>query len=197
MNFKIYTVIFFCISSFCCAKVVAQNQEANLEASFINKNILKTTFLSWYTGSVKLTYERYLAKNQSIEITGGDIGSLINIERTQPKGVLCRLAYKFIYPVSLRNKNYLNGFYVKPELAFSSYSYNHVKSDTRKNVDRLAIMGNIGYQSIFKNFVIDIFGGLGIGVGDTNESNYHHGFIGLKHNDIFAFTAGVKIGWAF
>ena len=40
----------------------------------IKKNNLKTTVLSYITGSAKITYERALFEGQSVEITAGRIG---------------------------------------------------------------------------------------------------------------------------
>ena len=171
------------------------------------KNDLKVTMLSLFSGSTKLTYERtfynyYTRLDNSVEITGGVIGwggDLLN--HNHSKGGLCRLAYKFIfhfseYPYS-EPEHLLNGFYLKPEVAFSSFSYDSKDGMERLHNNRLAVMGCVGYQVVYKRFVFDIFGGLGAGIGDENEYNYYHGFIALPKGSPTAFTAGFKLGVAF
>ena len=91
----------------------------------------------------------------------------------------------------------MNGFYLKPEVAFSSFSYEAREGGERLHNNRLAIMGCIGYQWVCHRFVFDIFGGLGAGIGDENEYNYYHGFIALPKGSPTAFTAGFKLGVAF
>ena len=88
------------------------------------------------------------------------------------------------------------GFYIKPELCYSSYHYTH-STEGRLKVDRVALMGVIGYDWVIRWFVFDIYGGLGLACGNSNLSNYHHGFIGLNPDSPTAFTAGFRIGVAF
>lgn len=164
----------------------------------IYKNNLKVTVLSLFSGSTKLTYERSITPNRSIEITGGVIGwGGDRLNNNNSKGGLCRFTYKFIFH-SLGLKNHsLQGFYLKPELAFSSFSYDSKESQERLYNNRLAVMGCLGYQIVFQRFVFDIFGGLGAGIGDENDYNYYHGFIALPKGTPTAFTAGFKLGVAF
>ena len=177
--------------------------------SHFYKNDLKVTMLSLFSGSTKLTYERLITQKQSVEITGGIIGwggDWLNHNRS--KGGLCRLAYKFIFNRShsphihyfikpYKPELLLNGFYLKPEVAFSSFSYDSKDGMERLHNNRLAVMGCVGYQVVYKRFVFDIFGGLGAGIGDENEYNYYHGFIALPKGSPTAFTAGFKLGVAF
>nr|MCR5014695.1 hypothetical protein [Bacteroidales bacterium] len=92
--------------------------------------------------------------------------------------------------------NQLNGFYIKPELCYSQYEYNH-SSEGRRKVDRVALMGVLGYDWVRRWFVFDLYGGLGLASGNANLSNYHHGFIGWNDHTPFAFTAGFRVGVAF
>lgn len=168
-------------------------------AQDLRMNNLKVTVLSLFSGSTKLTYERAIADNRSIELTGGVIGwggDWLNENRS--KGALCRLTYKFIFHPHGEKKRSLNGFYLKPELAFSSFDFDAKDgSGERLHNNRLAIMGCFGYQIVHKWFVFDIFSGLGLGIGDLNDYNYYHGFIALPKNSPTAFTAGFKLGTAF
>jgi hypothetical protein len=156
------------------------------------KNAIKTTLLSFITGSAKLTYERALFPKQSIEITGGFIGIGFDKFKVKPKGGLFQLAYKFMF---LQPDNTpLGGLYVKPQYAMSIFDYNS-KNASRINSSWHTIMGCFGYQYIVKMFVLDGFIGAGVGLGNRTELQYHHGFIS-RYNWL-TLTFGLKIGLAF
>ncbi|MDR2084312.1 MAG: hypothetical protein LBP67_04890 [Bacteroidales bacterium] len=169
------------------------------------KNNFKTTFLSLYTGSAKLTYERALFNKQSIEITVGYIGVGYDSFKIQPKGGLFRLAYKFI--ISNNANNTLTGFYLKPEFAYSDFGYNcedqkyiyskYSKKDfiTRGRSCMGTLMMCTGYQWAKNILVFDVFAGAGLGKGNDAEIQYHHGFI--KRLNYITFTFGLKIGLGF
>lgn len=185
MNYK---NIMLCVLSVICISLTCNAKPSQ------NNNNLKVTILSLFSGSTKLTYERLIVQKQSLEITGGIIGAGMDIlNHNGAKGALCRLAYKFIFKEEQQSP--LDGFYVKPEFAFSSYSYKY--EEERLSVNRLAVMGCTGYQIVKNWFVFDIFAGMGFGVGDANKSNYHHGYIGFNSSSPFAFTAGFKLGVVF
>ena len=152
------------------------------------KNTIKTTFLSFFTGSAKLTYERATWPRQSFEITGGYIGVGYDKFKVNPKGGLVRVAYKFIFAPSL------SGFYVKPEYAFSAF-YLDAKNGDRVPSYMQTIMANGGYQWIIKRFVLDGFAGIGVGWGNKTELNYHHGFI--DYYGWLTLTFGIRLGVAF
>ena len=159
------------------------------------RNNLKATVLSLLSGSVKLTWERAMADDRSLELTGGIIGWgedwLLNINHS--KGALARLSYKFIF----HRHPGLQGFYVKPELAYSTFFYDAKATEERLRTDRLAVMGCFGYQVVYRRFVFDVFSGLGYGFGSGNEYNYYHGYIGLGPSSHVALTSGFKLGVAF
>jgi hypothetical protein len=170
----------------------------------VRKNVLKTTFLSFITGSAKLTYERATLLRQSFEITGGVIGlGVDNPHRftTTPisdmKGGLVRAAYKFM-PFASQN-NPLNGFYHKPEYAFSAFSYYVHDEMPTPGIRHFAIhtiMYDIGYQWVKNRFVFDSFVGMGRGWGTMNDC-YHHGFITPNDNNKMTLTFGMRVGFAF
>lgn len=158
------------------------------ETPKMRKNEVKVALLSLASGTSKVTYQRLVCDYQAVEFTFGVIGwGFDRLKDSDPRGTAWRLAYKFIQ---------MSGFYVKPELCYSSYRYNH-DTEGRLQVDRVALMGVIGYDWVIRWFVFDIYGGLGLACGNSNLSNYHHGFIGLNPDSPTAFTAGFRIGVAF
>ncbi len=156
------------------------------------KNSLKTTFLSFATGSTKLTYERATLPKQSLEVTGGIIGVGYDKFGVNPKGGLFRTAYKFIF--SKKANAPLDGLYLKPEYAVSIFDYDS-KSSGRVNSSMHTILANAGYQWIIGMLVLDGFVGAGVGLGNPTELNYHHGFIDCY--GWLTLTFGMKIGVAF
>ena len=163
----------------------------------MRKNEVKVALLSLASGTTKVTYERWVREYQSVEFTAGVIGwGFDKLKNSDPRGTAWRLAYKFILPNARNAFNQLCGFYVKPELCYSTYHYNDDPRG-RLKVDRLALMGVLGYDWVLNWFVFDLYGGLGLATGNSNHSNYHHGFIGWNDHTPFAFTAGFRVGVAF
>jgi len=168
--------------------LIPASLQAQQDIKPIYKNTLKTTFLSYITGSAKLTYERATFPGQSFEITGGIIGAGFDKFKVKPRGGLFRTGYKFIFSQSL------SGLYLKPEYAFSAFDFNS------KNADRIhsqmqTIMCNVGYQWIIKRLVLDGFVGIGVGWGNKTELNYHHGFI--DRYGWLTLSFGMRVGIAF
>ncbi|MCL2683068.1 MAG: hypothetical protein FWE63_06260 [Bacteroidales bacterium] len=172
--------------------LLAVSLQAEQDVKSIRKNAIKTTFLSFITGSAKLTYERVTIPGQSFEITGGIIGVGFDKFENNPKGVLFRFAYKFMFLQP--QETLLTGFYIKPEYAVSAFHYD------AKNINRVysswqTIMGCTGYQWNRKMLVLDGFAGAGFGWGNPTELRYHHGFIDRRTH--LTLTLGMKIGLAF
>lgn len=164
-----------------------------------NKNAIKTTFLSWYTGSVKLIYERAILPAQTIEAAVGYIGLTYDAHHNNPSGALFRYSHKFI--LNYDKQTPLHGAYLKPELAVSSFFYDEKKSQERKQSTKSALMACVGYQWAKKIFTADAYFGVGGAWGSSCDTFYEHGFIlwdffGSKNENI-AFTAGIKLGMAF
>ena len=132
---------------FCFILVIAMLSLQVNAADGVKKNNLKTTVLSYITGSAKITYERALFEGQSVEITAGKIGVGGDAKHNNPKGITGRLAYKWIFPFSYNESNPLNGFYVKPEFAYSNFDYSLKvgEYEVRDNISRGALMGCIGW----------------------------------------------------
>jgi hypothetical protein len=156
------------------------------------KNAIKTTFLSFITGSAKLTYERATLPRQSLELTGGIIGVGYDKLKVNPKGGLFRMAYKFIRANDLGAP--LSGLYFKPEYAVSIFDYESENSG-RIRSSMHTMLANVGYQRVINVLVVDGFAGAGVGFGKPTELRYHHGFI--ERYGWLTLTFGMKIGVAF
>lgn len=170
---------------------------AQVEQPKMRKNEIKVALLSLASGSAKVTYERLVHDYRSIELTVGIIGwGIDKLHNSDPTGFAWRAAYKFIFPNKWNANNQMSGFYIKPELCYSTYRYNY-ENGKRLKVDRMALMGVVGYDWVIDWFVFDLYGGLGLACGNSNQSNYHHGFIGWSANSPTAFTAGFRVGVAF
>jgi hypothetical protein len=166
---------------------------AQQDAKPIRKNALKTTFLSFITGSTKLTYERATLPQQSFEVTGGIIGVGFDKFKVNPKGGLFRAAYKFILSKPL-DAAPLCGLYIRPEYAISVFDYDS-KTMERCNSSMQTIMGTFGYQWGTRMLILDGFVGAGVGWGNPTELKYHHGFI--ERYSWLTLTFGIKFGLAF
>ena len=170
----------------------------------VRKNALRTTFLSYATGSTKLSYERSVSTHQSVEVTAGVIGVGYDGKNNHPRGGLFRCAYKYIFNATA---NYpLNGIYFKSEFALSSFNYDAMQKNSanetiRQNSTMGALLACAGYQWAKHVFTVDGFVGLGGALGKECDTYYHHGFIlwdffGTKCKYV-SCTFGVKLGIAF
>lgn len=161
------------------------------------KNEVKVALLSLFSGSSKVTYQRWLFDYQSVEFTIGIIGLGVDkLKDSNPSGTAWRLAYKFVTPSDNNANNPMCGNYCKPELCYSSYSYNH-PTKGKLEVNYAALMWVMGYDWVKDWFVFDIYAGVGYAFGDNNYSYYHHGYIVLNSKYPIALTAGFRVGVAF
>jgi len=175
-----------------------------------HKNVLKVNFLSPLFNSLKLSYERSLRPGRSVEVELGIIGVGNDIYLADEKGVCLKLGYKLIKSPDyyLRGQRYahiLKGAYIRPELAFSTYSYDFevwewdYEETTRERNTMFAVLLNFGKQWVIDDgFVVDTFVGVGYGFGNDNESyGMHKAFVGGVDEFPIALTSGVRIGWCF
>lgn len=164
------------------------------------QNALKTTFLSWATGSIKLFYERYTGGINTDEIALGYIGCMHDGKHNNPKGLLLRYGHKF--NVLLRNESKpLQGIYVRPEIDYSNFKYNPQDGTPRTRSQMISVMGVVGFQYIYKRVAIDGFWGMGYAIGNEADTWYEHGFLlfdffGKKYREI-SLTSGIKVGMTF
>lgn len=182
---------------FITAGLSAEAEETN--APKIHRNALKTSFLSWGTGSIKLLYERATTEQQSMELTLGIIGPTHDGKKNNPKGIHLQYAYKFIHSNNCVKP--LHGFYVKPAIALSHFTYNEKNEQERQTSNVATIMGIGGYQWARNWLVIDAYWGIGGAIGKVCDTYYEHGFLlwdffGTR-NKYISLTSGIKIGISF
>lgn len=159
------------------------------------RNDLKITFLSWGTGSAKISYERVTWPNQTDEITFGLISMGYDKFGNDPNGITVRYAHKWIIAGNVEKP--LEGLYIRPELVWSQYRYDN-KSGERTTSDMCALFGTAGYQHVWKRLVMDGFIGFGPCTGYRADTYYQHGFITCKATGAnIAYTFGMKVGVAF
>lgn len=165
----------------------------------IRKNAVKITFLSWITGSSKVSYERAVFGNQTMEMTAGYIAAGYDKFRNNPEGFTVRYAHKFML---LGNEIHpLNGLYLRPEAIYSHFRYDAKDLSERKLSNMGSLVFTAGYQYIINRFVLDAYLGGGYALGNECDTHYQHGFslweyLGTYNKNI-AMTFGVKVGLCF
>lgn len=164
------------------------------------KNSIKLTFLSWISGSTKLSYERALTNwHQSAELCASLIGAGHDKYDNDPSGFTMRYGHKFF--VDNNYKKSLMGFYLRPEIIYSHYNYNSNEKGGRVLSSEIAFLGTIGYQYVYKRFLADFWVGAGYATGTPAETYYHHGFE-LWHylntvNTNIALSFSIRLGICF
>lgn len=163
------------------------------------RNAVKITFLSWATGSTKLSYERALPHRQSAELCASIIGAGYDKYGNNPRGYTLRYGHKFFLAGSKGGP--LSGLFLRPEIIYSRYRYTPSNGGTR----RLAAMGTLlataGYQRCWGHFIADGWVGIGPAAGIPAETGYHHGFqlwkwLGIRDNNL-ALSFSIRIGYCF
>lgn len=184
-------VCFIILFMFMAANMV----QAKQPAPYFQKdyrNSFKITFLSWISGSTKLSYERSFPNiRQSGEWCASVIGAGHDKYQNNPKGYTMRYGHKFFLNES--QKQSLMGFYLRPEVVYSHYSYNSKNDGTRTLANNTAFLGTIGYQYVYKRFLADFWVGGGYASGTPADTYYHHGFE-LWH---FFNTENTKVAMSF
>ena len=163
-------------------------------------NSVKITFLSWLSGSTKLSYERALPQlNQSGEICASLICAGYDKYNNDPLGFTVRYGHKFFLPDN--DGLSLKGFYLRPEVIYSHYTYTHSVDGTRTLANMGSLLGTVGYQYVYKRFLADFWFGGGYALGNASETLYHHGFelwhwLG-KVNTNIAMSFSIRLGFCF
>ena len=164
------------------------------------RNSFKITFLSWISGSTKISYERAFANiRQSGEFCTSLIGAGRDKYNNEPKGFTMRYGHKFF--MNEKQKKSLMGFYLRPEIIYSHYSYNRQVDGMRTLAKSTAFLGTFGYQYVHKRFLADFWVGGGYAAGTPAETYYHHGFE-LWHffnsvNTDIALRFSIRLGYCF
>ena len=95
------------------------------EAKETYKNAVKLTFLSWTSGSTKISYERAFTNiKQSAELCGSVIGAGYDKYHNNPLGFTVRYGHKF-FMAGYKPEKPLMGYYLRPEAIYSHYNYTH------------------------------------------------------------------------
>ena len=163
-------------------------------------NSVKITFLSWLSGSTKLSYERaFPESNQSGEICASLICAGYDKYDNDPLGFTVRYGHKFFLPDN--DGLSLKGFYVRPELIYSHYNYTSSFDGSRTLANMGAVLGTVGYQYVYRRFLADFWVGGGYAYGNAAETNYHHGFelwhwLGRTNTNI-AMSFSIRLGICF
>ena len=163
-------------------------------------NSVKLTFLSWISGSTKISYERAFPKvRQSGEICGSLICAGYDKYKNNPLGFTVRYGHKFFLPD--RDQLSLKGFYLRPEVIYSRYTYDHSVYGNRALSNMTALIGTVGYQYVYKRFLADFWVGGGYAWGQTSETGYYHGFenwhwLGTYHANV-AMSFSIRLGVCF
>ena len=176
----------------------AKAQQKNYEQY---KNAIKVTFLSWASGSTKLSYERAFPQcKQSGEICASVIGAGYDKYKNDPLGFTVRYGHKF-FVAGYNEAKPLMGFYLRPEVMYSHYNYTHSVTSLRTPVRMGAILGTLGYQLCVSRFIADAWVGAGYCFGKTSETGYYHGFQTFewlgKHSDNIALSFSIRLGVLF
>ena len=197
MNIKIFSKSVTSIVLALLIMVVAMPQRAMAGEPYTNA--LKITFLSWSTGSTKISYEKALPQlKQSAEICTSLISAGYDKYQNDPLGFTLRYSHKFFVGNYDVNKP-LQGAYLRPEIIYSDYKYTHSATGHRTPARMCALLGSVGYQHCFGHFVLDGWVGGGYAFGKASETGYHHGFqlwkwLG-KRNDNIALSFSIRIGY--
>ena len=163
-------------------------------------NSVKLTFLSWFSGSTKISYERaFPRKKQSGEICASLISAGYDKYDNDPMGFTIRYGHKFF--MFDKNDISLKGFYLRPELMYSRYRYTRRVGGERTLANMGTLLGTVGYQHLWKRFLADFWLGAGYAVGTPAETNYHHGFelwhwFGSENKNL-AMSFSIRLGLCF
>lgn len=163
-------------------------------------NSVKITFLSWLSGSTKISYERALPSiGQSAELCGSLICAGRDKYDNNPLGYTVRYGHKFF--MADNDEISLKGFYLRPELVYSHFLYDRMADNMRALAQMTALLGTVGYQYVYNRFLADFWIGAGYTWGDPADTLYHHGFE-LWHwwnkvNTCIALSFSIRLGICF
>ena len=159
------------------------------------KNAIKITFLSWISGSTKVSYERAFPKcKQSGEICASAIGAGYDKYKNHPVGFTVRYGHKF-FVAGYKKERPLMGFYLRPEAIYSHYDCTNTTTGARTPVRVGSILGTFGYQLCVKRFIADAWVGAGYCHGKMVETGYYHGFQTYDWlHDNLALSFSIRLG---
>lgn len=193
----VLVVLIFCLFSLTCFSL--ENQQ---ESTDVHKNAVKFTFLSWFSGSTKISYERAFQElKQSGELCLGLISAGYDKYQNQPRGFTVRYGHKFFLGNFEKAKPF-DGLFLRPEVIYSHFSYNQKENSEKRDLAKMcAILGTVGYQKTFGRLIVDSWVGAGYAFGKPCDTGYHHGFqlwnwFNTK-NENLALSFSIRLGWCF
>ena len=185
---------------FCVADLQAEShiKEKPTQPDYLNS--VKITFLSWISGSTKISYERAFPEvRQSGEICGSLICAGYDKYKNNPLGFTVRYGHKFF--VHDNDGLSLKGFYLRPEIIYSHYNYEHSMTGARTLSSMTALLATAGYQYVYKRFLADFWFGGGYALGQSSETGYYHGFESWHwfggYNPNIAMSFSIRLGICF
>ena len=190
--------VFSCFVSLTLCRAESSHTTESQQGDYLNS--IKLTFLSWLSGSTKISYERaFPVHKQSGEICTSLISAGYDKYANKPVGFTLRYGHKFF--MFDNNDISLKGFYLRPELIYSHYLYNSAADCTRTLANMGALLGTVGYQYVYKRFLADFWFGGGYAVGNEADTGYHHGFelwhwLGA-YNPNIAMSFSIRLGICF
>ena len=166
----------------------------------VRPNALKITFLSWGTGSTKLSCERALPeRQQSAESCASIIGAGWDGYHNSPLGMTLRYGHKFFLG-NYSPSRPLDGFFVRPEAIYCHYGYDSASDGSRQISQMGALLATAGYQKAFGRWLVDGWVGGGYAIGRAADTGYQHGFkaIALPGNaGYLALSFSIRVGLCF
>ena len=181
-------ILLFSVSSLCYA-----------EGNYLNS--IKFTFLSWATGSTKISYERAIPEfRQSAEICAGLISAGYDKYQNNPVGFTVRYGHKFFVGNYTEEKPF-DGFFIRPEIIYTQFRYTSKETSERTMSKMGSLLGTFGYQKTFDRFIIDSWIGAGLAIGTPADTGYQHGFkawdINKSNIESIALSFSIRLGWVF
>lgn len=169
------------------------------------KNVIKGNLFLPISGAMEIGYERSLKPGRSIE---GEIGIIYgdnNYDEIDGSGVFFKFGYKLIrtpdyYMKGMKYAHILKGSYIKPEIAFSTFSYDYPQDyiyDQSDSVTSFAGLINFGKQVVYSNlFAVDYYIGAGYATGTSDSIDGYYAYL-TTGDSSFVLTGGIRIGFLF
>ena len=166
------------------------------------RNAVKFTFLSWFSGSTKVSYERAFGQDvpQSGEVALDIIGAGFDKYDNNPRGLVLRYGHKFF--IGRHNpETPLKGFFLRPEIIGTNFTYDGASSGARETSQMIALLATAGYQYTVKHFIVDIWFGSGWCGGTPADTLYEHSFSVWNYLDTYnphiAMSFSIRLGFCF
>jgi len=169
------------------------------------KNVIKGNLFLPISGAMEIGYERSLKPGRSIEGEIGIIYGINNYDEIDGSGVFFKFGYKLIrtpdyYMKGMKYAHILKGAYIKPEIAFSTFSYDYPLDylyDQSDSVTSFAGLINFGKQVVYSNlFAVDYYIGAGYATGTSDNIDGYYAFLATGDSS-FVLTGGIRIGFLF